>query len=95
MWSAVHPDDVKFLSKSVAISAETLEPWKYEGRIVTKSGKIKWIRGIARPEKQSGGDILWDGMILDISDRKQAEIALGESKAALIQANQELEQRVI
>jgi PAS domain S-box-containing protein len=94
MWSAVHPDDRKLLEKSIAISAQTLKPWKYEGRIVTKSGKLKWIRGIARPEKQPGGDILWDGLTIDISDRKEAEIALGESKIALQQANQELEQRV-
>jgi PAS domain S-box-containing protein len=94
MWSAVHPEDRKSLEKSIAISAQTLKPWKYEGRMITKSGKLKWIRGIARPEKQPGGDILWDGLTIDISDRKQAEIALGESKIALQKANQELEQRV-
>lgn len=94
MWSAVHPEDRKSLEKSIAISAQTLKPWKYEGRMITKSGKLKWIRGIARPEKQPGGDILWDGLTIDISDRKQAEIALGESKIALQNANQELEQRV-
>jgi PAS domain S-box-containing protein len=94
MWSAVYPEDRKSLEKSIAISAQTLKPWKYEGRMITKSGKLKWIRGIARPEKQPGGDILWDGLTIDISDRKQAEIALGESKIALQNANQELEQRV-
>ncbi|MEG4285785.1 PAS domain S-box protein [Microcoleus sp. A006_D1] len=95
MWSAVHPDDMKSLSESLAISAQTLQPWKYEGRIVTKSGKLKWIRAIARPELQPGGDILWEGVTIDISDLKLAEIALGESKTALEQANQELEKRVL
>jgi PAS domain S-box-containing protein len=94
MWSAVHSEDRKLLEKSIAISGQTLKPWKYEGRIVTKSGQLKWIRGIARPEKQPDGDILWDGLTIDISDRKQAEIALSESKVALQKANQELEQRV-
>lgn len=94
MWSAVHPDDVNELSQSVAISAQTLEPLKHEWRVFTRSGQMKWVRGIARPEKRSGGDILWDGLVVDISDRKLAEIALCESKAALLQANQELEQRV-
>ncbi len=95
MWSAVHPDDLQPLSESIAISAQTLQPWKYEGRIVTRSGKLKWIRGIARPELQAGGDILWEGVTIDISDRKLAEIALGQSKIALQQANQELEKRVL
>ena len=95
MWSTVHPEDLKPLLESVAISGKTLKPWIYEGRIVTRSGKLKWIRGIARPELQPGGDILWEGVTIDISDRKLAEIALGQSKIALQQANQELEKRVL
>ena len=95
MWSTVHPDDLKNLLESIAVSGETLKPWIYEGRIVTGSGKLKWIRGIARPEMQPGGDILWEGVTIDISDRKLAEIALSESKIALQQANQELEKRVL
>ncbi len=95
MWSTVHPEDLKPMLESVAISGKTLKPWIYEGRILTRSGKLKWIRGIARPELQAGGDILWEGVTIDISDRKLAEIALGQSKIALQQANQELEKRVL
>ncbi|MEG3970359.1 PAS domain S-box protein [Microcoleus sp. T2B6] len=95
IWARVHPEDLKNLLESIAISGETLKPWIYEGRIVTGSGKVKWIRGIARPELQPGGDILWEGVTIDISDRKLAEIALSESKIALQQANQELEKRVL
>ncbi|MEG4839275.1 PAS domain S-box protein [Microcoleus sp. B9-D4] len=95
IWARVHPEDQKNLLESIAISGETLKPWIYEGRIITGSGKVKWIRGIARPEAQPGGDILWEGVTIDISDRKLAEIALSESKIALQQANQELENRVL
>lgn len=94
IWSLVHPEDRKLLEESVGISAQTLKPWKHEWRIVTPSGQLKWIRGISRPEKQPNGDVLWDGLTIDISDRKLAEIALGQSKIALQRANQELEQRV-
>ncbi|MEG4250170.1 PAS domain S-box protein [Microcoleus sp. Pol10D4] len=95
MWSMVHPEELKPMLESITISGKTLKPWIYEGRIVTGSGKLKWIRGIARPEAQPGGDILWEGVTIDISDRKLAEIALSESKIALQQANQELEKRVL
>ncbi|MBE9184324.1 PAS domain S-box protein [Microcoleus sp. LEGE 07076] len=95
LWSAVHPDDIQYLLESLAISGQNLQPWKYEGRIVTKSGKLKWIRAIARPEQQPNGDIVWEGVTIDISDLKLAEIALGASKIALQQANQELEKRVL
>jgi len=95
MWSTVHPEDLKPLLESATLSGKTLKPWKYEGRIITRSGKLKWIRAIARPELQPGGDILWEGVTIDISDRQLAEIALGESKIALQQVNQELEKRVL
>ncbi|MCU0544114.1 MAG: PAS domain S-box protein [Oscillatoriaceae cyanobacterium Prado104] len=94
IWSLVHQEDRKTLEESIAISAQTLKPWKHEWRLVTPSGKVKWMRGISRPEKQPDGSILWDGLTIDISDRKLAEIALGQSKIALQRANQELEQRV-
>ncbi len=95
MWSLVHPEDLKPLLESIATSGQTLKPWKYEGRIITRSGKLKWIRALARPELQPNGDILWEGVTIDISDRQLAEIALNESKIALQQANQELEKRVL
>ncbi|NER32511.1 MAG: response regulator [Oscillatoria sp. SIO1A7] len=40
---------------------------------------MKWLQGDARPERQSDGSILWDGLALDISDRKRAELALIDS----------------
>ncbi|TVQ17727.1 MAG: PAS domain S-box protein [Leptolyngbya sp. DLM2.Bin15] len=72
-WNAVHPDDVSSLQASIAAASQTLGPWSWEGRIITTSGNVKWIRGSSRPERQDNGDILWDGLIIDITDRKLAE----------------------
>lgn len=82
-FALIHPEDLPSLIKSTEISAETLEPWQWEGRIITPSGKLKWVQGISRPEKQANGDILWDGLFIDISDRKLAEAALSESERRL------------
>lgn len=71
--SLTHPDDLQAFNDSGAASARTLQPWHYEGRIITPSGKVKWIQAISRPEKLAGGEILWDGLLLDITQRKQAE----------------------
>ncbi|WP_413160098.1 EAL domain-containing protein [Capilliphycus salinus ALCB114379] len=87
LWDLVHPEDLSGMKESLRVSAETLQPWFYEWRIVTPSGKIKWLQTAAKPEKQLNGDIIWDGLILDISDRQAAlcqrilaEIALGETE---------------
>lgn len=78
-----HPDDHEYLVKQIATSAKTLEPFAFEWRIVTPSGKLKWLQSNSRPEMRENGDIVWYGVLFDISDRKQAEIEMAGAKAAL------------
>lgn len=84
-FEIAHPDDRQRLCDSINISAQTLEPWVWEGRIITPSGTLKWVRGGARPERYANGDILWHGLVVDVSDRKQVELELQTAKAALEQ----------
>ena len=71
--SLVHPSDRNGLEQAIEKSAATLCKLHYEHRIVTPSGQLKWIQTVSRPEKQTDGTILWDGLMIEISDRKQAE----------------------
>ncbi|NET46133.1 PAS domain S-box protein [Okeania sp. SIO2B3] len=88
MWELVHPDDLEAFWKSIAAAAQTLNNWQFKWRIITKSGIVKWLSGIAQSEKQSNGDLVWYGVLLDISEqqtalheRKQTEVALQKSEA--------------
>jgi diguanylate cyclase (GGDEF)-like protein/PAS domain S-box-containing protein len=80
VWSMTHPDDLECLQASVAESYQTMQTWQCQYRVITRAGKLKWMQGIARPTRQPNGDVIWDGLIIDISDRKQAEEALRESE---------------
>lgn len=71
----LHPDDRQSFIASVMQSAQTLRRWRWEGRVVLPSGEQKWIQAISRPEAQASGDMLWDGLLLDVTARKQAEAA--------------------
>ena len=80
LWKMVHPDDRPALYKSVITSARTLQPWFWQWRIITPSGQMKWLEAAGRPEHHENGDVVWDTLIMDVSDRKQAEAALRESE---------------
>ncbi len=79
----LHPDDHTTFEQSIATSAATGATWNWEGRIVTPSGKLKWLQGASRLERQLNEDLLWDGLLVDITDRKQVEEDLKASEERL------------
>ncbi|MBD2092677.1 GAF domain-containing protein [Microcoleus sp. FACHB-1515] len=81
--AVLHPDDKAQFLRSIAQSARSLKGWQQEYRIITPSGKLKWLQGHSQPKRLANGDIVWDGFLTDVSDRKRAEIALRESEHQL------------
>jgi PAS domain S-box-containing protein len=79
LHNSIHPQDIQAFSESLLVSFKTFNPWYWSGRIITKSGKTKWIKGASHPERKANGDILWDGLVMDITVQKLAE---AESRAS-------------
>ncbi len=50
LYKLIHPQDMKAFAESIAVCSTTLTPWHWEGRIITPSGKVKWIQGTYRPQ---------------------------------------------
>ncbi len=80
-----HPDDMARFGQAVAHSIETLQPFQEEWRIITPTGKLKWIQASGRPERRENGEIAWYGIMLDISKQ---QVALRERKAAQLELEQ-------
>jgi len=76
MWDAVLPDDMACLKATIERSSQGLEPWLWQGRILTTDGAMKWIQGIATIQRQADGTLCWDGLLMDISHLKQVELDL-------------------
>jgi len=81
----VHPDDQKMFQEGINRSAETLESFPLTFRFL-KNGEVIWIEARGIPTPLADGGILWDGFLLDITERKQAQEALRESEALLSMA---------
>lgn len=69
----IHPQDRPGMDASIKESARTLSPWHWEGRIILPPGVEKWLQCESRPQKQQNGDILWDGLAMDITAHKRDE----------------------
>lgn len=59
-------------------------PPALEHRIVRKDGSIRWIRNTVVPRKDARGRlVMYDGVVSDITERKEAELALRHSQERL------------
>jgi diguanylate cyclase (GGDEF)-like protein/PAS domain S-box-containing protein len=83
MWSLVHPDDSLAIQSLIAESLHKPESINLEHRIVTPSGRVKWIQVIAQAEQQANGDNIWDGVVIDITQRKHTEQLLADYNRTL------------
>ena len=81
VFDRVHPDDLKAHLGSIHESARLLVPWQNEFRVVLPDGCERWLYGNALPQREPDGATLWHGIVSDITEHKNAELALAESEA--------------
>ena len=80
LLSNIHPDDLAGYHAAVQHSEERLEPFQYEWRVFTPSGRVKWLQGRSQPRWRENGELAWYGVVIDVTDRKRAELALQNSE---------------
>ena len=64
---------------SLRQSADSMKVWNWEGRTLSGTGQEKWINCRATPRLSISGNVIWEGVMLDITEGKQNEQALIES----------------
>jgi PAS domain S-box-containing protein len=64
-----------FRERLRAASAE-LKMWDVEAPIIARDGTHKWSHAIARPRRRADGSVVWNGIILDSTRLKEANIQL-------------------
>ena len=73
LFKPIHPDDIEIVNIAIEESARTLESCKFEHRLISKDGSVTWFLVKSIPRILESGDILWNGISIDITESKQAE----------------------
>ncbi len=76
----VAPEDVEGLLKSIMDTRRSMGTGTVEFRLMTKSGELKWLRATSSPHMLGDGSVIWNGVAVDITERKNAEDALINSE---------------
>jgi len=77
--SSCHPEDRPRFIESINEAIASKESWHYEGRFRDPTGTVRWMQGDSNP-RMRGDDLVYEGILIEITERKEAELALQESE---------------
>jgi PAS domain S-box-containing protein len=72
----VLPEDMPDYMAARAAAIRSRTPLRHEFRIRDSGGSVRWLSLRANPRPEAGGATLWDGLVLDITRSKVAQIDL-------------------
>ena len=88
---AVVPDDMQTVRYNWNVSVDNQKPSQAEYRFIRTDGSIVWVMGMTIPEYNMHKKLVgYIGTIIDITQRKQAELELARSHVQIEKYNREL-----
>jgi len=72
LLARIHPEDRDRILIEIRESAMTLRPTDESYRVMGRGNEVRWLRGVARPRLVPGGDVIWDGVVIDITNQQRA-----------------------
>jgi PAS domain S-box-containing protein len=79
------PEDLPTVTVAVRGAVATGKPYELEYRVRHADGTTLWVQDRGRPERDGSGTVTWiDGVIFDVTERKQAEQVLVQQRARLV-----------
>ncbi|MDW7740466.1 MAG: PAS domain S-box protein [Bacillota bacterium] len=79
----IHPDDRNWASEHFEFCIKHGRDYVFEYRFIKKDGSVSWLRDDVKVELDDGKAVKLRGFIIDITERKKAELALQENEAIL------------
>ncbi len=83
-FNMVPPEEIKSFISSIEKTQQTMKEWRHNFRLVLPDGQTRWFEGRSIPHLLPSGEPLWNGVVIDVTERKRVE-------EKLINRNKELE----
>ena len=81
-WQAhIHPDDRDWVMDYCHTASRERRKYSFEYRMIAADGRSVWLQDIVTVEIDEQGSVILRGIMVDITERKQAEAALRDSEA--------------
>ena len=98
MFDGIHEDDRESVSRDLGSALLNVAPFEFTFRVQHGDG-IRWLAVVANPQTSETGEVLWSGVLTDVSAAKEAEqklhayskdlaAAVGRAEAATVAKSQ-------
>ncbi len=75
------PDYYATFRERLLAASRVLKLWDVEATIIARDGTRKYTHAIARPHREADGSVVWNGVILDQTRIKEAELEAAAASA--------------
>ncbi len=79
LFDRIPEPDKTEVDAAIHHSAATMTTYELEHRLIKPDGEMIWLSASSSPRPAADGTVIWDGIGLDVSARRQAELALQQS----------------
>ena len=74
------PEDRPGYDATIRAALAAGRPFEQSYRVRTGDGQVKWVHATAMPHAGRGGEVVWTGLLTDVSARKQLEAVVQDSE---------------
>lgn len=83
LYNMILPEHREAFDQAEAEARANRQPFDVEVAMRRADGEVRWHRFAALPREQPGGVLLWDGLQVDVTDRREMAATLREQRRRL------------
>ena len=80
LYNLILPEHRAAFDAAEAVALEKMQPFDIEIAMRRPDGQVRWHRIVSMPRHRPDGAVLWDGLQVDVTDRRQIAAELQEQR---------------